>query len=247
MSDLDRRLDNRYSLFMPPRVGLTFRYKEKVLPYELALHSVGLDTIRINPSAQCSIDGLHGLVITGGTDINPARYGQYPEPATNAPDDDRDEMEAQLLGVALRTRIPVLCICRGMQLLNVVHGGTLIQNLATSINHAQKVSESEKSGSHPMAHAIDVLPHTRLAAIIGEGRHEVNSRHHQGVGKLGQGLIVTARADDGTLEAIERRDKDFVLGVQWHPEDQIEVSSNAQELFEAFASAVKGWDHSRLA
>src|SRR5258708_37442709 len=112
-------------------------------------------------------------------------------------------MEAQLLEAALRAGIPVLCICRGLQMLNVVHGGTLIQDLKTSINHVQKVGTSEKLGSHPMAHAIDVVPGTRLAEIIGEGRHEVNSRHHQAIAELGTGLIAAARADDGTLEAIE--------------------------------------------
>jgi putative glutamine amidotransferase len=152
-------------------------------------------------------------------------------------------MEAQLLAAALRGGIPVLCICRGMQMLNIVHGGTLIQDLKTSISHAQKASASDEPGSHPMAHPIDVIPGTRLAEIIGEGRHAVNSRHHQAIGKLGTGLIVGARADDGTLEAIERPGMNFVLGIQWHPEDQINVSTAAQRLFEAFGSAVKGWDH----
>ena len=228
---------------MPPQVGLTLRYRKKVFPYESALHRVGLGTVRIAPDAQTSIDGLGGLVVTGGTDINPARYGQHPDPATKALDNERDEMEVQLLDAALRAGIPVLCICRGMQMLNVVHGGTLIQDLKTSINHAQKVSASEKPGSHPMAHSIDVMPDTQLAGIIGEGRHEVNSRHHQAIAELGKGLIAAVRADDGTLEAIERPDKDFVLAVQWHPEDQIDVSSDAHRLFEAFASAVLSADY----
>src|ERR1700674_5262154 len=148
---------------MPPQVGLTFRNepealacKSKALAYESALQSVGLNTIRITPGAQRSIDGLGGLVVAGGADINPTRYGRRPDPATNAVDDERDEMEAQLLEAALRAGIPVLCICRGLQMLNVVHGGTLIQDLKTSINHVQKVGTSEKLGSHPMAHAIDV-------------------------------------------------------------------------------------------
>jgi len=179
-------------------------------------------------------------VVTGGTDLNPALYGQRPHPATDGPDDERDKMEIQLLEAALRAGIPMLCICRGMQLLNVVHGGTLIQDLETSINHVQKVNSSEKPGCHPMAHSIDVIADTRLAGIIGEGRHEVNSRHHQAIGKLGQGLIATARAADGTLEGIERPGEAFVLAVQWHPEDQIDLGSDAHTLFQAFASAVTG-------
>ncbi len=230
---------------MPPLVGVTFRYEQKASPYEWALHRAGLNTIRIAPEAQCLTDGLDGLVISGGTDINPALYGQRPDPATDAPDVARDQMEVQLLDAALHVGIPILCICRGMQMLNVVHGGRLIQDLATSINHAQKVGESEKPGSHPMAHPLDVIPGTRLAEIIGEERHAVNSRHHQAIDKLGSGLIVAARADDGTPEAIERPGMDFVLGIQWHPEDQINVSTAAQKLFEAFASAVTAWNASR--
>jgi putative glutamine amidotransferase len=215
---------------VPSQIGLAFRYEQKGLPYESALHRVGLETIRITPDAAWAINGLGGLVITGGTDINPARYGQRPDPSTDVPDDQRDEMEIQLIDAALRIGIPVLCICRGMQLLNVVHGGTLIQDLATSINHVQKNSLT--------AHSIDVMPATKLAGVIGAGRHEVNSRHHQAVGELGQGLIVTALADDGTVEAIELPDRNFVLAVQWHPEDQIDISPDAHQLFQAFASAV---------
>jgi putative glutamine amidotransferase len=221
-----------------PQIGLTFRYEQRVLPYEWALQRVGLSAVRLAPSAPWSISGLVGLVVTGGTDINPALYGERPHPSTGVPDDQRDEMEIHLLDAALRAGIPVLCICRGMQILNVVHGGTLIQDLTTPINHVQKVSSSEKPGRHPMAHSIDVIPDTQLARIIGEGRHEVNSRHPQGIGTLGQGLIATARAADGTLEAIELPDKHFALGVQWHPEDQIDISGDAHRLFQAFASAV---------
>jgi putative glutamine amidotransferase len=133
-----------------------------------------------------------------------------------------------------------------MQMLNVVHGGTLIQDLKTPMTHAQKGGASDKPGSHPMAHSICVTPGTRLAEIIGEGRHAVNSRHHQAIDKLGTGLMVAARADDGTLEAIERPGG-FVIGVQWHPEDQIHVSTAAQKLFAAFASAVTAWNTSRRA
>jgi putative glutamine amidotransferase len=231
---------------MPPLVGVTFRYEEKALPYESALQRVGLNTVRIAPEAPCRLDGLDGLVISGGTDINPALYGQRPDPATDAPDDARDQMEVQLLDAALRAGIPILCICRGMQMLNVVQGGTLIQDLKTPIGHAHKASASDKPGSHPMVHPINVIAGTRLAEIIGEGRHAVNSRHHQAIDKLGPGLIVAARADDGTLEAIERPGT-FVLGIQWHPEDQVNVSAAAQKLFEAFASAATAWNASRLA
>ena len=226
---------------MPPLVGVTFRYEQKALPYESALHGVGLHTIRIAPEESCQVDGLDGLVISGGTDIHPALYGQRPDPATDAPDDARDQMEAQLLDAALRAGIPILCICRGMQMLNVVQGGTLIQDLQTPMSHVHKVSASDEPGSHPMAHPIEVAPGTRLAEIIGGGRHAVNSRHHQAIDKLGTGLIVAARADDGTLEAIERPGA-FVLGIQWHPEDQINVSAAAQKLFVAFASAVVAWN-----
>ena len=199
---------------------------------------VGLEPVRINPAAHRTIGGLSGLVVTGGSDINPARYGQLPEPTTGQPDDERDEIEILLVAEALRIGLPVLGICRGMQLLNVVHGGTLVQQLATGVVHARPADDQDKPGRHAAAHAVEVTPGSRLAAIVGTGRYDVNSRHHQGIDRIGEGLVACARADDGTVEGVERKDRSFFIGVEWHPEDRIDISPQDRRLFEAFAVAV---------
>jgi putative glutamine amidotransferase len=213
------------------RVGVTFRYEAKVVPYERALREVGIEPVRISPDAPQSSESIDGLVLTGGTDINPARYGQDRAPETGDPDDARDELEMRLLQDALAAGLPVLAICRGMQLMNVACGGTLIQHLTNTDVHIVKPREAA-------AHFVHVTNGTCLAAIIGEGEHEVNSRHHQAIDRLGDGLIVSAKSPDGVVEAIENPGESFVLGVQWHPEDRILLSAADRKLFEAFASAL---------
>ena len=213
------------------RVALTFRNESKLGPYEQALREVGIEPVRISPDNPRSLDSLDGLVLTGGTDINPARYGQRPAPETDQPDDPRDELETRLLQDALSQGIPVLAICRGMQLFNVIHGGTLIQHLPTGGPHQVKQKDA-------VAHTVRVAPGTRLAAIIGEGEHAVNSRHHQAADRPGDGLIVTAISPDGVIEALEKPGDSFAIAVQWHPEDRILLSANDRKLFEAFATAL---------
>jgi len=199
---------------------------------------VGLEPVRIEPAARRTIDGLGGLVLTGGSDINPSRYGQEAVPTTGKPDDERDEIEILLTEEALRIGLPVLGICRGMQILNVVHRGTLIQHLATGLVHTRPIDEEDKPGRHAAAHAIEVAAGSRLGTIVGTGRFDVNSRHHQGIDRIGDGLVACALADDGTVEGFERKDLSFFVGVQWHPEDRIEISPQDRRLFEAFAAAV---------
>jgi len=182
---------------------------------------------------------LGGLLLTGGTDVSPARYGQSRDPSTEEPDPSRDELEATLLEQALREQLPVLAICRGMQLFNVVRGGTLIQNLKTAINHTQKPMPDWEAGRHPAAHSVQVRTNTALASIIGPGEHAVNSRHHQGVDQIGRGMVAAARSSDGIVEALEAPDHPFAIAVQWHPEDRIHVNPADRRLFEAFACAVQ--------
>lgn len=218
---------------MSKKVGVTFRFQKKVEPYVRALTSVGLEPVLISPEEPKSLGGLGGLVLTGGSDVSPSHYGQNQQPETDEPDEARDELESRLLQEALALDLPVLAICRGMQLFNVVHGGTLIQHLENTATH--QVVSADSAGS---VHQIAVVPGTALAAILGEGRHPVNSRHHQAVGVLGAGLTVSARsADDGVIEGLERSDKRFAVGVQWHPEDQVNADKTQKKLFEAFASA----------
>jgi putative glutamine amidotransferase len=214
------------------RVAVTFGSKTSVGPYMAALEAVGVAAVH-NPE---SLDSLDGLLLTGGSDINPARYG-----ATNAGsdevDDVRDEREHRLLREALAADLPVFAICRGLQMFNVVSGGTLIQHVSSTNVHRQRPKNAE-AGKHPVAHEIGVSPASRLATIIGPGRHGVNSRHHQAVDRLGGGLVVSATADDGVIEAVEHPEARFAIAVQWHPEDRILVSAADWQLFQAFAAAV---------
>jgi putative glutamine amidotransferase len=205
------------------RAGVTYRFENEVERYESALREVGIEPVRISPDDPRSLDSLDGLLLTGGTDVNPARYGEQRHPKTEDPDDPLDELEMDLLRDALSAGLPVLAICRGMQLFNVFHGGTLLQHLDTH-------------DSPDAIHNIQIVPNSRLAAIVGEGEQPVNSRHHQAVARVGDGLIVSARSSDGVIEALERPGRAFAVAVQWHPEDRILVSDADRKLFQAFGS-----------
>ncbi|MGC9952210.1 MAG: gamma-glutamyl-gamma-aminobutyrate hydrolase family protein [Bryobacteraceae bacterium] len=218
----------------PLKAGLTFREPHKAEPYAEALRQAGIEPVLISPGEPCALAGLQGLLLSGGTDLNPARYGATARPEDETPDDARDDMETGLLAEALAADLPVLAICRGLQLFNVALGGTLIQHLANSAVHVVRGDDPALA-----AHRILVEPGTRLAAILGEGVHAVNSRHHQAAGRVGAGLRVTARSTpDGVIEALERDDRRFALAVQWHPEDQVRRYAEQRKLFEAFAAAM---------
>lgn len=204
------------------RAGVTYRFENEVGRYEAALREAGIEPVRISPVDARSLDSLDGLLLTGGTDVNPARYGAGRHPRTEDPDDPLDELEIGLLRDALLAGLPVLAICRGMQLFNVFHGGTLAQHL-------------DSHDSPGGLHNIQVVLDSRLVGILGEGEHAVNSRHHQAVARVGDGLIVSAKSSDGVIEALERPGQAFALAVQWHPEDRILVSDADRRLFQAFA------------
>jgi putative glutamine amidotransferase len=200
-------------------------------PYVEAVRQAGIE-----PTFRNSLDGVSGLMLMGGTDVNPGRYGETRHPETEDPDDQRDAVECALIAEALERDLPVLAICRGMQILNVAHGGTLVQHLEPVENHSQRPNDKSVS-----AHCIQIVPGTTLARIArAKLQAPVNSRHHQSVARLGGGLIVTAiDPRDGVIEAIERPDRRFVVGVQWHPENQTaERDSIARKLFDAFAAAL---------
>ncbi len=214
------------------RVAVTFGNAARLGPYLAALEEVGLEAVR-NPD---SLHSLDGLLLTGGSDINPKRYGESSN-GSDEVDDARDEREDCLLREALAADLPVLAICRGLQMFNVVAGGTLVQHLASTDVHRQKPKNAEP-GKHPAAHRVWVAPETRLARIIGAGGHDVNSRHHQAVESMGTGLLVSAISEDGVIEALEKPDASFAVAVQWHPEDRIFVSAADRKLFAAFAAAL---------
>ncbi len=171
---------------------------------------------------------LDALVLTGGADIDPARYGEVPAGRTSAPRVQRDEWEIALARAALQRDLPLLAICRGVQVINVALGGSLHQHLPELTGH---------DGHQPapgVFGAVDVTiePGTRTAELIGS-RLRVSCHHHQALARLAPGLTVTGRADDGTVEAVEVPGRAFAIGVQWHPEE----NSQDGRLFAALASA----------
>jgi putative glutamine amidotransferase len=225
---------------MAAKVGVTDCGDAKIAAYENAVRMVGLEPVRLTAGRYSSLDDLNGLLLSGGADVNPRRYGQKAHAETQEPDDDRDELEFSLLAEALALDLPILAICRGMQLLNVHLHGTLEQHLPSVAVHQQRFPE-DPPGKHRGVHAIEVLPDSLLARIIGPGRHVVNSRHHQGVSDLGAGAITSAISEDKIIEAIEVPSKRFVLAVQWHPENRVEISEDDRKLFETFAGEVGGF------
>jgi len=157
---------------------------------------------------------LDGLVLTGGPDVDPALYGAEPHSRTQPPRQRRDERELALIGAVERCGLPLLAICRGMQLLNVAHGGTLVQHLPDVVGHE---GHNPTPGTFS-AHAVRVDPQSLLAGALGWDIRDVPTHHHQGIDRLAGGLSAVAWAEDGTVEAIEEPSKAFVIGVQWHPE-----------------------------
>jgi putative glutamine amidotransferase len=208
---------------------------ESSLPYEQALRDAGIEPVVVEPPGSRVPPDVSGLLLMGGSDVNPACYGESRHSETDDPDDARDDLECVLIEDFLRRDLPLLAICRGIQILNVQHGGTLVQHLDTTPRHRVKTADR---GSP--AHQVEIVPGTKLAAIAGASlTWDVNSRHHQAIGRLGDGLRVSARdpADD-TIEAVERLDKRFVVGVQWHPENQSATDERQAKLFRAFAAAL---------
>lgn len=178
-------------------------------------------------TAERVLDGLDGLIITGGRDIEPAAYGHEPHPATDEPARDRDAWEFALLAAALRRHTPVLGICRGAQILNVALGGTLHQHLPDVIGHNHKKGDAVFATS-----TVRTAAGTRLAAMVGESV-AAQCYHHQAIDRLGEGLVVSATDDDGVIEAVEIPGHDFVVAVQWHPEETLEDVRILQGLVDA--------------
>lgn len=181
------------------------------------LHPAGAELIA---HPEIILDGVDAVILAGGRDIGPDTYDQSPHPRTDAPDGLRDRAELALARAAVAADVPTLGICRGMQLLNIVFGGTLDQHIPDTLGH------DEHSASHGVfgRHDVGFVPGS-LASRAYRSRPSTTifTAHHQGIGRLGAGLVVTARsAVDSVIEAIESPDHHFVLGVQWHPEQEID-------------------------
>jgi putative glutamine amidotransferase len=188
------------------------------------------------------LDGLDGLIVTGGCDVDPSTYGQQPHPATDEAVEDnrkRDAFEFALVDGAIRRGMPVLGICRGAQVINVALGGSLHQHLPDVIGHTRH----QQGNAVFSTSAVRTVPGTRLAALIGESS-DAQCYHHQAIDRLGGGLIVSAKDSDGVIEAIERDPEmsgdSFLLAVQWHPEERLDDLRLFAAVVEAAATYATG-------
>lgn len=183
-----------------------------------------------------------GLCLSGGPDLDPVAYGARRHERTGPTWTELDEFELAVAAAADARRLPILAVCRGVQVLNVARGGTLHQHLpdvvGTRINHRQS-----EQGTHS-THWVMLGDASRIREIVGARRTKVNSFHHQAIATLGDGLVVTGRASDGTVESVEALDRDFVLGVQWHAECLVERREHAG-LFGAFVDSARGFEQAR--
>ncbi len=196
-----------------------------LLPYNYlqAVQRAGALALMLAPDAQLTGEPeqalalVDGLMLAGGADIDPASYGQTAHAETVDTVPERDAFELALVGAAIERDMPVLGICRGMQLINVARGGTLLQHLPERFGHSEhrRVIGSFEGADHPAC----LVEGSLAARAAGETSHPTKSHHHQGVDRLGEGLVVSGISElDGLAEAIEMPDRRFVLGVQWHPE-----------------------------
>ena len=209
--------------------------------YTRALEAVGLVPLVVPPFADAAlaadaVTAVDGLVLTGGEDVDPARYGAAPHVALGPVNHDRDATELALVAAARERRLPVLAICRGVQLLNVALGGTLVQDLPSE--RPSDIQHRQAAVGWVPTHAVRIEKDSRVAACLGENEAQVNSFHHQAVDRLGDGLRIVGWAPDGTVEAIEATDRRFTVAVQWHTESMV-GSPEQERLLSAFARAAE--------
>jgi putative glutamine amidotransferase len=249
-----RGLDNS------PRIGVTAALKEVAessvqnpfgrfvrtdLDYVKGVSEAGGVPVVLPPSlslraAEALLDGLDGLLLSGGPDLDPGYYGEEPIPelGTNIP--EWDELEMALLRLALLRRMPIFGICRGMQILNVALGGTLYQDMSSQFG-ADVIDHWQATPKCQVTHEVEVHDDSYLAKITDRQTVEVNSYHHQGIKGLADVLTVAARCADGVIEALESRDisEHWLVGVQWHPEGMRDIESGHRNLFEAHVCAAE--------
>jgi putative glutamine amidotransferase len=235
---------------MRPVIGIT-SYAEEVawgawveaaalvpISYVHAIERAGGRPLIVPPSDE-SIDEtlavLDGIVFSGGSDLDPAHYGADPHPETDEAREVRDRAELALLSAALERDMPVLAVCRGSQVLNVARGGDLVQHLPETVGH-----EGHRHAPGDWSdHDVQLEPESRVGGLLGD-RAPVKSHHHQGYGKIGEGLRETGWADDGTVEALEDPSKRFTVGVLWHPEEGEDMA-----LFQALVQEAREYRESR--
>ena len=224
-----------------PTIGVTTcsRLDDYVASVELAGGRARV--VDVSQSPRELISQLDGLLLTGGGDVDPALYGEARSERVEDAEPGRDEFEIDLARRAIEADLPVLAICRGAQVLNVAAGGTLVQDIPSAM--ATALPHSIETPKNSIAHDVAVTAGSQLERALGsaispEGRCRVNSRHHQSVARLGAGLVPSATAPDGVVEAIEAPEARFCVGVQWHPENFWQTGEFTP-LFTAFLEAAR--------
>ena len=235
---------------MKPLIGITTtpRMEDNLLldrvPHEYAtsIQAAGglpllIPTLADPDCIAACIDRLDGILFSGGdADVDPVRFGEDPVRQLRLITPERDEMEIELFNRAFERDLPVLAICRGIQLINVAAGGNLIQDIPSQVANA--VGHFPRGmDMHLLYHSVRLEPGSRLHGIFGGTDLRVNSFHHQAVNAVAPEFRITARASDGVIEAVEAPDKRFVVGIQWHPETLTARHPHFLELFKAFAAA----------
>ncbi|MFD2329407.1 gamma-glutamyl-gamma-aminobutyrate hydrolase family protein [Cohnella sp. GCM10020058] len=202
------------------------------IPFMLPLTSDAAQIARI-------ADLFDGFLFTGGHDVNPGLYGEKAEAFCGEPCDERDEMEAALFDLVLRLDKPAFGICRGLQLFNVLLGGTLYQDIPTQMQSDLKVGHKQSPPYSEPVHPVYIAKETPFHGLVEAGVLQVNSYHHQGIKRLSGQLLPAAKAEDGLVEAVVMPGKKFVAAVQWHPEFNYETDGYNFRLFEVFVKACK--------
>lgn len=219
-----------------PRIGIT--NCSKIEDYKEAVRVAGGEPVVLDwnmvPGDQ-ALSSVRAIVLTGGPDVDPKLYGQSPHATVQHAENGRDPFELDLSRRVITRNVPLLAICRGMQVLNVAAGGTLVQDIpsqfASSIDHLITVPKDR------IAHEVSIIPGTLTWKLLGKkDKRAVNSRHHQSVDRVANGFIVTATAPDAVIEAMERPEATFCVAVQWHPEN-FAATGEFQSLFEGLIGA----------
>jgi putative glutamine amidotransferase len=223
-----------------PRIGIT--RCSKLPDYVASVEQAGgeVRVLDFDESPDEVVRQIDGLVLTGGGDVDPALYGEPRHASVQDAEPGRDRFEIDLTRRAVAADLPILAICRGAQVLNVAAGGTLVQDIPTGLDSSLPHTIEQPDG---VAHGVTVSEGSRLEQALGDRLHadrlcRVNSRHHQSVGRLGAGLVATARSNDGIVEAVERPGAAFCVGVQWHPEN-FWRTGEFSSLFESFIEVAR--------
>lgn len=222
----------------PPSISLFALSQNYVQAVELAGGAPVIIPPHLSESQLRAVfEHLDGLLLSGGGDISPELFGEQDSGLLWSVDEWRDRAELALAQWVLAEELPLLAICRGVQVLNVAAGGTLVQDIPTQVPNALTHSTVAGRPKSSVAHTVEVEAGSHLATLVGDGQLGVNSAHHQAVKDVGADLLVTARAPDGIIEGLELPDHPFCIGVQWHPEAMVENHPVMRRLFEGLVKA----------